>query len=59
MKRPWRPDIGACYFSSLRDQIRYLADQWNFNGISAPINELKPPYQRKTIEFARAVKTDE
>jgi hypothetical protein len=28
-------------------KIRYLADQWNFNGILPPINEFKPPYQPK------------
>jgi hypothetical protein len=34
-------------FQPFMRQIRYLADQWNFNGILASINELKRPYQSK------------
>jgi hypothetical protein len=43
IKRPRRPGMIAIYFKSLRGQIRYLANQWNYNGFFAPINELKPP----------------
>jgi hypothetical protein len=30
LKRPLRGDMIAPYFKGLREQIRYLADQWNF-----------------------------
>jgi len=35
--------MAAYYFSGLREQIRYLADQSNINGILAPNNEFERP----------------
>jgi hypothetical protein len=46
---------GLC-FSGLRDQIRYLADQSNINGILPPNNEFKRPINRKTMEIPQAAK---
>jgi hypothetical protein len=40
----------------LARKIRYLADQWNFNGFFPLINEFFRPNNRITMEFVRAVK---
>jgi hypothetical protein len=50
--------VDACYISGLREQIRYLADQSNINGILLPNNEFGGLINRKTMEFSYPVKSE-
>jgi hypothetical protein len=43
----YRGRYNRLLFQPLTQQIRYLAEQWEINGIFRPINELKRPYQPK------------